>query len=540
MSEIAVEARGPFLEGAVYRRMRWLARLSDRLHANTRENVIRRFLVLEVGKLCTELRRAESERILRAQPFLAEADVRAVPDGMGGVRIEVTTTDELSTIIGLGLRTSPSAKLTALKLGSANLAGQGIYAAGEWRKGFFYRDLWGMRFTDYQFAGRPYQLSVSGTRRPLGGEWDAEISHPFLTDLQRIAWRVSGGGSSSYVRYLRKGGRSPALMLERAFVDVGGIVRIGVPGRLSLFGASISSEREIPGAMPVMITDSGVVSDTSPELIRRFTRHSAGRVNALWGVRNISFKRVTGFDALMAPQDVRTGFQFGALFGRGLSVVGSADDDIFVSADLYAGAGSRRSFVALQVGGEGRQDYDNNRWDGILASGRMAWYLKPALPQTTMLSVEYGSGWRQRVPFQLALGDLQGGVRGYRGSTAAGSQRAVARLEHRWVWPGVINQAAAMGVGAFVDAGRVWAGDAPFGVDSKLNMSAGLSLFAAVPPRSKRLWRFDVAMPRGPDRAKSLQFRLSSGDHSRNFWVEPGDVRRGRERSVPTSIFTWP
>ena len=540
VTEITVVSRGPFLEGVVYRRMRWLGKISDRLHAETREGIIRRFLILEVGKPCTELRRGESERILRAQPYLAEADVRAVPDGTGGVRIEVTTADELSTLLGLGVRTAPKSELTVLKLGSANLAGQAIYALGEWRKGFFYRDLWGMRFTDYQFAGRPYQLNVSGTRRPIGGEWDAEFSHPFLTDLQRIAWRMSGGESSTYVRYLRKEGRSPALKLERSFVDVGGIVRIGVPGRLSLFGASISREREAPGELPVIITDSGIMRDTSPELTRRFIRHSTGRVNALWGVRNVAFKRVTGFDALLAPQDVRIGFQFGTLFGRGLSVVGSADDDIFVSADMYAGAGSRRSFVGLQVSGEGRQDYDRNKWDGVLASGRLAWYLKPALPQTTILSAEFSSGWRQRVPFQLALGEFDGGVRGYRKSTAAGSQRAIARLEHRWLWPGVINRTGALAVGGFADAGRVWAGDTPFGVDSKLNASVGVSLFAAVPPRSKRLWRLDVAFPRGPDRGKSMEFRLTSGDHSRNFWAEPPNVRRGRERSVPTSIFTWP
>src|SRR5687768_7365448 len=39
-----------------------------KLHSTTNPAIIRRYLALEVGSSCTELRRTESERILRAQP----------------------------------------------------------------------------------------------------------------------------------------------------------------------------------------------------------------------------------------------------------------------------------------------------------------------------------------------------------------------------------------------------------------------------------------------------------------------------------------
>src|SRR5213592_112349 len=45
-------------------------------HATTRNDVVQAFLALHVGRPCTEFRRAESERVLRAQPFISDATVR--------------------------------------------------------------------------------------------------------------------------------------------------------------------------------------------------------------------------------------------------------------------------------------------------------------------------------------------------------------------------------------------------------------------------------------------------------------------------------
>ena len=539
VSEIAVDARKPET-GGIYDRLPALGRTRREIHITTRESVIRRFLALKEGEPCTELRRFESARILRAQPFIADAKVIATDDGAGGVRIDVTTIDELSIVVGGSVSGGGSPGLQKVKLGTLNLRGTAISVVGEWQQGFVYRDGWGLKVTDYQALGRPYQLSLGGMRHQLGHDWEGEVMHPFFTDLQRAAWRVTTGEVDGYVQFLR-GDTLPAssLTVLRRYLDIGGIVRVGEPGRLSLFGLSLSRERESVGELPVIVTDSGLVADTSPELVRRYGRHRTARINALWGVRNVTFMRVYGFDALSATQDVRTGFQLGTLFGRGLSAAGSHDDDIFVSTDLYGGWGTPRSFLAFQVQGEGRQDYDVNHWDGVLASGRAAWYFRPAVRQTTIASVEYGGGWRQRTPFQLALGNDEGGVRGYRGSNAVGGQRLVSRLEHHWIFPRLVPKAST-GLALFSDAGKMWKGDVPWGRTSRVNASAGLGILASLPSSSRRVWRLDLAVPFGPDRDGRWVLRLTSNDLTRVFWKEPPDLARGRERATPTSIFSWP
>jgi hypothetical protein len=536
VTDITIEARPPAIADLT-RRWRLLRGL-ERLHVTSRAAMIRRFLIHEVGQPCVELRRAEAERILRAQPFLADATITATSDGAGGTRLHVVTIDEFSMVGALAVR-SDEPYVTRLRIGDGNLLGSGMHVAGEWRDGLFYRDAWHGRITDYQLFGRPYQLTVEAGRRHLGEDWLIEASHPFLTDLQRAAWRLSAGEASGYFSFLRERAPAAAVEFRRSYADVGGIIRIGGVGRLSVFGASLSREREASGTLPVVISDSGIVPDTSQVLVGRYGIHETARINALWGVRNIRFRLASGFDALTAAQDIRHGFQLGVLAGRSLSVLGSTDDDIFVMADLYSGWTRGPVFVGLQILGEGRENYDENRWDGVVASGRAAAYLRVEPQHTFIASAEYSGGWRHRTPFALRLGGPDGGIRGYADSRVLGGQRGVVRLEDRWNWL-TIGRAADIGFAIFADAGKMRAGEVPFGIDTPIRYGAGLGFLAAVPARSRRLWRLDIAAPLSDDTHAGWEVRLSSSDMTRVFWREPRDVARSRERFVPTSLFSWP
>lgn len=539
----AVRVRsGPPDFSRVVRRLRFLQRASTEVHVPTREDVVRRFLLLEPGRPCTEFRRAESERILRAQPFIADASVTAHDDGAGGVVIDAVTEDELSILAGVDVR-GAAPHVRGARLGNQNVMGRAVAVEGRWQEGIAYRDEFGFDVTHYQLFGRPYQLALGASRASLGGDWEAEGSHPFLTDLQRVAWWARKGMQEGYFTFARGAHvPAPSILVDRGFVDLGGIVRIGEPGRLSLFGVSFTRERAGAEDAPVIITDSGLVGDTTSAFAGRFARHRSARVNAIWGLRNVHFMRVTAFDALRGAQDVRIGMQFGVLAGRSLAVLGSESDDILLSSDLYAGFGSRRSFGAIQVSGEGRQNYDTNQWDGILASGRAAGYFRPADTHTIIASAEYAGGWRQLAPFQLRLDDPQGGVRGFGGSLLGGAQRAVLRLEDRW-YLGTPRGVADAGLAMFVDAGKLWAGrseDAIFAVTTPVRVGVGVGLLAAFPPGSKRLFRLDVALPVTREPGARFEIRFGNADATRSFWTDPGDVARSRVRTVPSSIFSWP
>jgi hypothetical protein len=508
------------------------------LHANTSDEVVRRYLLLAVGDECTELLRQESERLLRVQPFLVDAKIRAYDDGNGGVELEVETRDEFSVVADLQL-SGQAPVLRAVTLGESNLGGRGVYAALQWREGRAYDDLVGLRLVDHQFLGGRNIARLFATRAPRGHDYGAEVLRPYYTDLQRVAWRAGVGGTREFVRFVRPQDGGSALALRRTFADIGAVWRIGEPGRLQLLGASLTHARDAVDSRPVLVTPTGFVDDPLAATYPPYYRESrVTRLNALAGVRRLSFLRVEGFDALTGVQDLRVGVESALMLARSVPLFEGVDRDWFVRYGLYAGRGSPRSFIGFETVAEARRDA-GGAWDGILSSGHVAWYYKPWRNQLTRVAMDWGTGWRVRVPYQLSFTDRDGGLLGYRDSRLAGSHRAVLRLEQRWL-PNPRTTIGDLGLAFFADVGRLWSGDVPFARTSPVRGVVGVGVLAAVPRRSRRLWRVDVGIPVGGDPFSGVEVRLTGADFTRVFARPARDVDLARERSLPRSLFTWP
>jgi hypothetical protein len=519
------------------RAVRTLARGVGLHHTTTKPEVIRRFLLLAVGRPCTEQQRAESERILRYQPYLAEATIRAVPDTAGGVRIAVETIDEIPTVFSMRFRDGRPA---ALRIGNGNVGGRGIHLAVRGERGFAYRDGLGVQLVAYQVFGRPHTLALVADRTPLGSTASVDFGHAFITDLQRTAWHMGFREVRGYTSFVRPDSIALALGARRRFADLGGVVRIGVRERSVFIGGLLTDEWVVPASRAVIVSDSGLVADPSTPLAGPFAPVTSTRLNAVVGVRSVAFLTVRGFDALAGAQDVAKGVQFGAVVGRGISWFGPSDHDLFLAGDVYAGMGSATSFAALRVESEGRLDPGTGGWTGIVSSGRLAWYVKPSQAEILIASAELSGGWRwqDRFPFQLRLGDRAGGVRGYNGSRVVGAVRSVGRGEARHFF-GQLTRHLGLGLAVFGDAGQVWAGDAPFGVTSRIKVGVGAGLLAAIPPQSRQLWRLDFAYPVSADAYAGWELRLTVLQ-TRGFWREPGNVTRMRAGAGPATIFAWP
>ena len=537
INRIDVQAYPPFDAGGTKLVSRVVS-FATSLHATTRDQVIRRFIPMRVGERCEDFRVREAERILRAQPFLADATVLVVPDGSGGVNLNVVTFDEVSLVLD-GTVSSRSPVIRAVRLGDENLAGSAIALTGAWQHGPLFRDIYRGRLIDYQLFGRPYQFSLQGSRNEVGGSWDALLDHPFLTDLQRTSWRISAGSASGFLYFDRPNAPAAALRFVREYSDAGGVVAFGPVRHVFLIGATISRERERTGHSPVIVTDTAIVPDTSTVLIGRYPEHRTSRVNLLLGFRNLRYVRVRGFDAVEGTQDLRSGFQVATLIGRGIKLTDRDERDYFVSTDIYMGRATPASFLGVEFMGERRRDLDAHRTDGVLASGRAAWYARPTSRNTSIMGAEFSAGWNQRVPFQLTLSDRDGGIAGYGASDIGGAQRLVFRLEDRYNF-GHFRQLAAVAGALWVDAGKLWAGEAPFGVTTNMKYSVGIGILAAVPPRSRRTWRVDFAYPINDRGDARFEVRVTNHDFTRWFWREPGDVQTSRERAIPNSVYNWP
>lgn len=517
----------------------FVGQAQSRFHSATRPEAVRPFLQLLEGMPCDERRRSESERILRAQSYIADARLAVYERGTGHVLLIVETSDEVA-IVGDVRPRLRDPYVARMRLGNGNVYGMGVRAVAGFTDGDGFRHGWSGEVTKFAAFGRPIVLSAQGAREPLAMRWQLDASRPFLTDFQRYAWAASAGVWDGYFNFRRPDSLDLALPADRRWGSVGGIARVGPPGNLFLLGSSLTFERDVPGGTGVTLVPGNIQAVAMSPANARYRPTRSVRANALVGWRRLRFLRVAGFDAVEGLQDVRIGLEIGGTVGRGLPMFGSDDGDWFTSVGLNGGIGDGERYVQAAGNWESRLDPATGRWDAMVASGKLTGYWRMSANHTLVSEVDGAWGRSNRTPFQLTLDDRDAGIRGFRSSRAAGGARAVWRLEDRW-YVGRVRNLASLAVAPFSDVGRLWTGDVPYGRTTPLHASIGVALLAAVPPASQVTWRLEVARRVTADPfARGWEARVVVRDVGRQFWREPREVARSRPVALPASLFTWP
>lgn len=527
--EIRVSSQRPSFKGEVaYWRL--LARSLGLHHATTDTVIIRRFLVLKSGGKCSDFRVKESARLLRQEPFLTDVSVKAVPDDSGGVTINVETVDEIPALAAASVG---GGRVSYLEIGNENLFGKAwllaVHGADqeiEGRSG-------GFRASDYQFLARPYQLDVTADWGQHASSWVVDAFHSYLTDLQRIAWQVGIARANPQLIALSRGEDVDPLALEfnTMGADIGGVVKLGNFKTPILVGGMVTiTRRQAIGALA--ITDSGLESDTT--LLGRYPKVSRARFAGIGAWRNLNFITVQGFNSLTGTEDVPTGAQLLGQLGRGTHSLNGASD-VFLLGDVLGGVGSGKSFAEMHLITEGRHQIGQSDWDGIVSSGMLAVYLKPSDRDLVRWWGEFEGGWRVQTPFQLGLNAEGQRLIGYRGALFGG-RRAAAGLLMRHVVPGATKYGD-VAFGVFLNAARLWAGDAPFGENTSVLPSAGISFFGAMPHGSQRTLRIDFGRALRSDLVRSgWEVRLVYTDFTRRVLTEPSDIFGAREPLVGPNV----
>ena len=504
-------------------------------HTVTRPEVVLSLILLKVGDHCNEFQRLESERILRAQPFIANARIAVVEESATEVMLVVTTQDEFSFIVATRL-SGQSPYVTALTVGDGNFGGRGMSVAGSWvhtdsREGF------GIAYTDYAFLSRPLQLQLAAGRGEAGvASYAGDASHPFYSDAQLNAWRGSIVDLTLLEPFQRADTAPFNVGQQRQFGAFGAAWRIGRPGAVLLLGGGASSEYDATG-LPASGYDSTVNYDS---LFARYAPRRSVRVNAIAQFRALDYRRGTRLGTLNGTQDLRTGAEVDAIIGRGFSGIDGSSADWFAMSSLFLAAGGRRSYAFLQAIFESRYGSASGAWSDAIASARLRLYQRIGLNQTLVADAEFGSGWETTRPFELEIGQPEGGVRGFGASHDAGGQRAAFKLEDRW-FLGSLRQRVDVGIAAYVDVGKVWAGDVPFGTTTALKVGAGAGLLVATPVGSRRTYRVDLAFPVTADPYATWELRVTVINIAElGAFREPTDLSFGRELVTTSTNFNYP
>jgi hypothetical protein len=519
ISSISIDSRPVYNpESTRIAPLAWTYHFLNLLHVNTNESFIRRELLFQEGDCFDPFLLTESYRLLDQYGFMMAEEVSNTDDGAGGQRVNVATRDEWSTKVDIAPAYDDGLHVERFQVTEENFLGNGIFAE------FTHYDRRETRTQSFglrtpRFFGRSDAGIAAGTTR-TGRFIDQYWRYPFLGETNRVAIRQGFVYGTDYFAY-GTDGADPVfgqvlLPVRREQAELSGAYRFGDPGASVILGASLTRDvvtfpLRIEGAgSDFDVRDTLPVSREPPELGDQLREFSATRLAVHLGTRRIRYREYIGLDALRETYLAGLGIFAGATVGRTLPILGvrraPRENDWYARGHVSLTHPVGSSLIHAGASIEARQIASG--WRDVLAEGEFVAYGRARwLPgQTLFLRVSSAGGWGTTLPYQLSLGGREG-VRSLPEDRFPGGRMLRFVAEDRIVlpWP---TDTADLGFTLFGDLGRVWAADAPYGVDSGWHAAMGLGLRIGLPNGTRNVWRTDLAFPISGD-ANGPIFRVN-------------------------------
>ncbi|HVR98740.1 MAG TPA: hypothetical protein VMW27_19135 [Thermoanaerobaculia bacterium] len=420
--------------------------LVNRLHRTTRPQVIERQLLFRSGDPYSRRVLEESERILRQDRYLYDADIRPVRYEDGHVDLEVVTQDVWTLNVGVGFGHSGGATSTHFQLQDTNLLGTGkSLTLG--RETNVDRSSSLFRYDDPALLGSRVKLGAIYADNSDGSSQRLDVEHPFFSLDSRWTAGLTASSDDRVDALYELGHVTDRFRHRQDQFEVrGGLSRGLVAGRARRWTAGFTFQRdrfapaegfadpaELPGdrtlAYPWIGFDS--VEDQYSE------------------VRNMN--------QLNRTEDLYLGTHYHLRLGLSSSLWG-ADRDAAV-LDGTAGTGFRlTSDQTLVLGSDlsgrwGRQGPENLRLDG---SAQYFW--RDFGEHLFFATLDAALAHDLDPENQLLLGG-DSGLRGYPLRYQDGDGRLLLSLEQRFFTGLYPFHLFHVGAAVFFDAGRTWASE---------------------------------------------------------------------------------
>jgi Omp85 superfamily domain len=465
VSEVVVERRQVF---DVTPESPWFEKIMNKFHVTTRENVIRRELLVQPGNTYDSARAAESERNLRALNAFRLVTVDSASRD-SSLATQVVTGDAWTTKPYLSLRSTGGQASVGIGINESNLLGRLISVGAKYKhepdRSSLELSLNAPRVIDQR-------VGVSGAYTDFsdGRKATFEVGLPFLSLSSMSRLQVDGEAFDGRVLQYTNGDPDPSDSLRRKFaiarLTVGRAMRASPLGylRLELTGQTrredFDSEpppanfpRSVTGAVTAaaearrahfIVTQNyrniGPQEDVDLSLT---VRAGASLAPGQWGYER------TGIGPLL---NLSTGLSFG---GRapGFSLLEAEATTLYNSAGLDSGTFTLRSTTAFQLG------------------PRNAAFL-------------FVGGGRKRNPAPGAEFDLglTRGPRAFPQHSFTGDHVVFTSAEYRWTAIPELWSLVGIGLAGFFDYGGAWFGGSPrrTGTDTGIGLRIGSARFPSV------------------------------------------------------------
>jgi len=474
-------------------------RLLNTLHIQTREEVIRRQLLVSTGDPYSQDSIAEAERSLRRNKYIQSAEIRPVRFEDGAVDLEVITEDTWTLSPDISFTHKGGASTGGFELEEANLLGTGSdiklgYKSRVERNQAYFG------FRDGQLGASRMQLDLWAARADDGSSYRLSLQQPFYA---MNAHHAGGVYFESFDQV------DPLYQLGEVYDEVDHAARRAevfygwsdglVDGRVSRFKAGLGYDAHRFAGIDGLDRPPDTPAD----------RRDVYPFVAWEGLEN-RYEQTRNFDNIARVEDRYLGTRVAARLGYASTLLGSE-----VPAWLYA-LDAQRSLelfgdtLMLRGGLRGRVaagDPDSFRFET-----QARWYHRQSPGRLLYAELSGAIAEQQDPDEQLTIGG-DNGLRGYPLRYQAAKAAAMFTLEQRFYTDWYPFRLFRVGAAAFVDVGKAWGvyGDPDADLGLLSDVGVGLRIGS---PRSSRgsMLHFDVAYPLdGPADIRHLQFVIETG-----------------------------
>jgi outer membrane protein assembly factor BamA len=423
-----------------------LYRLANKLHINTRPEVIRRALLFRNGEPLSVRLIEESERLLRAKSALYDVTIRPIAYRDGVADIEVKTRDTWTLEPGFSFSRAGGENTGRLSLEEGNLLGTGISLGVAYKSDV---DRSGTQFNiaDNNVLGSRTAVAYAYTKQDDGNAQSTSLSRPFYALDTRWAAGIRAATSDSSVALYNSGNNVAEYALRTSSGEVFGGWSPGLVGRWARrYSVGLQYEDNDYELKPDKPAPVRLPSDLT--IAAPFVRFQ---------IIEDAFRKDTNLNLIGRIEDLTMGLQSTVQLGRALTALGSTRDMWVYSAEASKGFDVTANSILLTsmtLGGR----YAGGGGENQSAGASARYYHRHARYLVSYASVSADVVRDPDLPGPLLIGG-DNGLRGYPLRYQAGERRALMTLETRGYTDWYPFRLIRVGGALFYDVGRAWGGE---------------------------------------------------------------------------------
>ena len=487
-------------------------RVGNALHLKSKKHVIEQQLLFKVGDAFVPRLLLESERLLRANHYLASASIDYQVDGEF-VDVVVETADTWSTKLKLSLSNSGGESKREIGLEEENLFGAGVSANISYRQDAD-RSSYIFEVKDEHFLGSWYALGLMYESNSDGYKKDFSLSKPFYSLDTRDSHGIAQIDEKLNEAYYTLGEKYFEYTLKHTGYDAyygwssglqqGHVVRQKVGWR---YDEKVYDDPQfIPNSFVFAKNVNGIVSGLLPN--NRTDSYPYYSVDYLQD----RYEKVRNLDHIGIVEDRYMGLKARLELGYSSTSFGSSDDhlrlDAFVSKTI-----NLSNTASLSAEGNVQFRWRDSSAQNLLSSVLVKYYLTQSehFKFYSDFSALYGRNLDKQN--EIFLGN-ETGLRGFPAHYLSGDQLQKVTLEERYYSNATPFRIFGVGAAVFLDVGRVEGGNSLVEDSNGLYSNAGFGLRIAN-NRSARggVVHIDFSKPltgKAPDQGFQINIELKS------------------------------